>query len=73
VPAKLTAAQAQQVLAALLQQIGTTTDPAVLRVLAAASKAVAAKLTDVQAQQVLAPLLQQPAKALAVRRGRELG
>ena len=60
--ANLTEAQAQQVLAPLLQQIGKTTDPDTLRALAEALRAVGAKLTEAQAQQALAPLLQQIGK-----------
>jgi hypothetical protein len=55
---KLIDAQAQQALAALLQRIGTMTDPNGLQAAAEGLKALSTKLSDEQVQQALAPLLQ---------------
>jgi len=59
---QLTETQAQQALDAVLQQIGGTTNPRALGVLAQAFQALPAKLTEAQAQQALNPVLQQIGK-----------
>ena len=57
-PGKLTDAQAQQALDAVLQAMRGTTDANALRYLAEAVQALAAKLTDAHAQHALDAVLQ---------------
>jgi hypothetical protein len=57
-PAKLTDAQAQEALDAMLQQISQTTDSHTLEELAQATQALTPKLTEAQVEQVVDPLLQ---------------